>query len=572
MINLPESTKNQYKDYNREIKAFGNLYIANKRESENLMPYVNGNQTARGITSKAYNNIFEFEGTFSGVETSIFYDTDFVIPAGTYTVSLNTTGNSRYPNFILRDNNSSIVIEVDGIADNNGVKTYKFDNDVTIKRIQFYVNNSNFNQKYRVMINKGIHKLNFEEYGTIVNDYNSLYEPSKNLFNINGDVNIRGNTGGAENKNSVFGKVLTTNVNSRNEHSVGQKFTNLNGVTFTFSAKVLSNGTGDGARLSIYENNTFKGEKQKSAGNYIEYTYTGTSNNIVLAFTTSGGTGAQFTDIQVERGSSRTYYVPYNELMSKNLFNINNLTLRDAHGTSYINYNSETIVMTDYAHVSYQTLQQLCPSMEAGKSYTLSFSKEPSYYEYIYLKGSQTAWRNGYTRTITSAELNDVVYFYGGEHTTTDVYIMANIQIEEGQGATPYERYNSTPFKLGRSVSYVKEHCEILDFNISAKGDIYYSSLPYNTMTINVNNEEGYFTEEAENNILDKINKDFYVDLFMKINNDKYYKIMSMNFNDVTYADYQKAKLEFYSCIYKINNAKEAYYNIVSNLHRNNFY
>lgn len=138
---------------------------------------------------------------------------------------------------------------------------------------------------------------------------------SKNMFNINGEVNVRGNDGVIVSKNTVSGNILTTNVNGSNENYVGQKLTNLNGKIFTFSAKIISLGTGTAVRFGIYDNNTLaKQTVSTEIGNYIKLTYTATSDNIVVSFGTSNGAGAQFTDIQVEYGDTRTDYTPYQNL------------------------------------------------------------------------------------------------------------------------------------------------------------------------------------------------------------------------------------------------------------------
>jgi hypothetical protein len=134
---------------------------------------------------------------------------------------------------------------------------------------------------------------------------------SKNLFDINGNVNISGAGGGQTSLNSVSGNVLTSNVNTYSTHNVGQKFTNLNGKTFTVSAKVLSVGTGTDGYTAIYDNNVLKKGLSVQAGQTVTLTYTGTTDNIVVGFATASGTGAQFTDIQVELGDKRTEYEPY---------------------------------------------------------------------------------------------------------------------------------------------------------------------------------------------------------------------------------------------------------------------
>ena len=124
----------------------------------------------------------------------------------------------------------------------------------------------------------------------------------------------------------------------------------------------------------------------------------------------------------------------------------------------------------------------------------------------------------------------------------TDMYI------NEDNG--PYERYNTKPFKLTS-----ENNCKILSFNINQKTDPYYTSTPYNTMTIEVDNEKGYFTITDEDNILNYLNKDSYVDLFININDGPYYKIMTMNFDKLSFNDYKTAKLSFYSSLANMNDA-----------------
>ena len=127
-----------------------------------------------------------------------------------------------------------------------------------------------------------------------------------------------------------------------------------------------------------------------------------------------------------------------------------------------------------------------------------------------------------------------------GSITWQDMYISEN--------DTHYELYNSSPFKLTE-----ENKCKILSFNINEKYDVYLTSLPYNEMTIEVDNENGYFTDYSPNCILSKLNNDCYIDLFMKINDDKYYKIMTMNFNEVVSTNYENAKLSFRSSLSKLS-------------------
>lgn len=99
-----------------------------------------------------------------------------------------------------------------------------------------------------------------------------------------------------------------------------------------------------------------------------------------------------------------------------------------------------------------------------------------------------------------------------------------------------------------------ENECKILSFNINEKTDVYYTSLPYNTMIIEVDNEKGYFTDYDPDSIVNKLNTECYVDLFIKINEDDYYKIMTMKFDKISSSDYEKARLSFKSSISILNN------------------
>lgn len=149
----------------------------------------------------------------------------------------------------------------------------------------------------------------------------------KNLFDINGNVNTQANNGSQVSKNSVSNGILTTQVNTYDEHVVGQKIEDLTGKTITFSAKVVSTGTGKYGIIYIYEDGIAKKSVQGEIQSELSTTYTCTSNNVVFAFGTNGdsastsGKGAQFTNIQVEIGDTKTDYVEHKKMS----FTINDL-------------------------------------------------------------------------------------------------------------------------------------------------------------------------------------------------------------------------------------------------------
>lgn len=125
----------------------------------------------------------------------------------------------------------------------------------------------------------------------------------------------------------------------------------------------------------------------------------------------------------------------------------------------------------------------------------------------------------------------------------------SKVQLEKGFMPSNYEEYGTYVIDYNDFDLTEENESEILSFNINEKADVYYTSVPYNTMTIEVNNERGYFTDYDPDSIIDKLNEDCYVDLYMQINNGNYYKIMTMNFDKIKYSDYEKAKLSFYSNI-----------------------
>ena len=136
----------------------------------------------------------------------------------------------------------------------------------------------------------------------------------KNLFNINGNVNVNGYNGSQVNLNTVEDGILTCNVNGDNAHGVGQRLYGLKGKAISVSAKIKSFGEATSAKVLIYD----------GGGNYRSYSYISTPDNVsainnytcqtddvVVAFVSVGGTGAQFYDIMVNYGAKSVDYEPF---------------------------------------------------------------------------------------------------------------------------------------------------------------------------------------------------------------------------------------------------------------------
>jgi len=163
------------------------------------------------------------------------------------------------------------------------------------------------------------------------------------------------------------------------------------------------------------------------------------------------------------------------------------------------------------------------------------------------------------TLTFNSGEYTTLyVWFYLKNASTTQAvdttFTFTEVMLNEGTTALPFEYYGRYAYDYTEFPLTEENEAKILSFNIDEKCDVYYTSLPYNTMTIEVDNEKGYFTDYDPDSIVNKLNTDCYVRLYIKINNDNYYEIMRMNFDKISYSDYEKARLSFSSSIAKLKN------------------
>lgn len=136
----------------------------------------------------------------------------------------------------------------------------------------------------------------------------------KNLFNVNGNVNVKGYDNSQVNSNTVKDGILTCGVNRNTSHAVGQRLYGLKGKTISINAKLKSFGTGTGGYIFIYDGG---GEPKRNGGIAVLDTlfainnYTCQTDDIVIGFSTAGGTGAQFYDIMVSYGAASAGYVAF---------------------------------------------------------------------------------------------------------------------------------------------------------------------------------------------------------------------------------------------------------------------
>lgn len=136
----------------------------------------------------------------------------------------------------------------------------------------------------------------------------------KNLFNINGNVNVDGYSKEQKTTNTVENGVLTCNVNSNTAHGVGQRLYGLKGKTISMSAKLKSLGEATLGNMYIYESSgTYKMVSNTTALDtvFAINDYTCQTDDIVVAFASGNGTGVQFYDIMVNYGAKFVDYEPF---------------------------------------------------------------------------------------------------------------------------------------------------------------------------------------------------------------------------------------------------------------------
>ena len=123
---------------------------------------------------------------------------------------------------------------------------------------------------------------------------------------------------------------------------------------------------------------------------------------------------------------------------TKNLFDLSRVSMTQYSGAiPEIDVANGTITLKRFYNASLNTLKDFA-DLEVGETYTLSLVASEN--QHIYLVGSSFRWDNGKSHTITQAELDGTVAFYG--MTDGSAQTVSNIQIEPGLIITEYHSYN----------------------------------------------------------------------------------------------------------------------------------
>lgn len=519
MLAFDENTKEQYKAYERQFDVVGNLYLSKKRISKNLFNYktVIGGWIDR-------NNVIQN----SGITTYCYSDYIEVEPNTTYTINLyDKTG--LQSGAVLEYNTSKSYLNLFIL------ETYTPITFTTSSNTHYVRFTCRQDSKQKVQLEKGSLVSDYEEYGVQVNDYNTINTISKNLINIRSI--------------SEYNFVLSNELKANTTYSLS-----FEGGPISYNIRTEMGGTV-----------LISGVRE----NYCTFT----TDNTGKAFFNGWNGNFPLTNFMLVEGNIALPYEEYGIITtkSKNLFDaykpivkasdyvdeeiINSGTLRvinqnDTAGWRYVYYPLNNVLGKTLTFKTEFENNNKCAMIQI---YTYNSSNQ-------LINGLMSSTNNSafygtlsMTYTFPSEYPQNIVGyaigFYSRNGATTlleddDYCIYKNIMIYEGTQNIPYEAYNTTPFRLTS-----ENECKILSFNINENTDMYHASLPYNTMTIDVDNEKGYFTDYDVDSIINLLNTDCYVDLFIKINDGYYYRIMQMNFDKITSSDYEKATLSFKSCI-----------------------
>jgi hypothetical protein len=130
--------------------------------------------------------------------------------------------------------------------------------------------------------------------------------------------------------------------------------------------------------------------------------------------------------------------------------------------------------------------------------------------------------------------------------------------LNEGTTPLPYEEAGTI---IDESV------CQIADFNVDEKVDIYNQELPFSELSVDVDNSNGYFSDFSETSIVDKLNKDAFIEFYFNIHETGWCKSWTMQFDSLK-ADNQKATLIFKPYVMSVYNSslydKNKYFNKTS--------
>ena len=291
---------------------------------KNLFTTGNGSSTRIGVNATYNESEVILNGTTTGAG-NIFYDETISIntgyrksqtlPAGTYTLSVKTTGTATYPSGIgiaiyIRDGNGNILKSFSSIA--NYQTTLTLNNETEIYS-QFYVNGSGGvynNYSIYFQIEKGSTATTYEPY--IGNTY-PINLPVENLFNTSSSIWYSANSSASyDSTNDTF----TFHRDSGADYLIkGGELKLEPNSTYTITFDVIEN-TMTNPLTNVTSNSSFvNGSISIPANTTGEYTFTITTRSASTytydLWLYCSSTGTLKTKIMLEKGSKANHYTPY---------------------------------------------------------------------------------------------------------------------------------------------------------------------------------------------------------------------------------------------------------------------
>lgn len=302
--NVKVGNKNLFKPYTNDgsVTSNGVVYTMNNDNTITINGTVTGNTWVE-ILENFRASVQSSTTKYLSLDSTKTYTIKANIISGTYTgqatfyTQINSSGGEVYSNL----NNSSSITNSDGLY-----------------RAWFRVFSGDVfdNLKIGIQLEEGSTATEYVEHQE--QNY-PITLSSKNLFNINGDVNTRYN-GQTGNYNSVENNNLTTTYSTNVGYSYGQRIYVGAGKKVTISSVVTDiNSTGSkSAIIMCFNDNTATGVQSVAFDNTEintrkSFSFVPDTDYIIVTFAGryNGFVSATFTDIQVEYGETATTYEPY---------------------------------------------------------------------------------------------------------------------------------------------------------------------------------------------------------------------------------------------------------------------
>ena len=235
----------------------------------------------------------------------------------------------------------------------------------------------------------------------------------------------------------------------------------------------------------------------------------------------------------------------------------------------YITYNNGEIDIKDYFlnfHNDYATDYDM-PSVELQPgTYTFSFTSDRTT---NYSLGHLELWYHTHESLppYVDTKIFDIDTSSSTSQTITieETITMNQIRINGFEFAenTPYDDKLYLMLNVGSTALPFEEpgdilNPQILDFDVDEKSDIYFESMPFSELSVDVDNTDGFFSDFTQNSIVSNLTKDVLIDFYLNVNNTGWCNAWTMQFDSLK-ATNEKATLTFKPYCVSVINEQQIY-------------